>query len=383
MPKNCQGPTPRAETTEVFRRPELGCDLQHLPLEPLHQVLGDVKKISGPTGRVEYARLAKPAMEILDKPESGLGIASVARLLRCRQDIAPVVAQRCDHGFDHQALDIGARRVVRPQPRALGRLQRLFEQGAEDGGVDQAPVMLGGGEQLGDAVPAEREHLRLGEHAAVEALQLGTDGRGVAAFVHGAPEIFEQRLEALRRFQAFAQQPLEAVGRDQADILGEHGEDAAHQEQRDILRIVPALQRLRDGCEALGDLACCLGRLAGRVERVGIAPDACDPGPDGGIAQIFEIDPEAVPVGELGVVLPLPGEVRIELEAVADIAEDDEGRPAMRGGQSAAILFGLALGVQHHHVEAAIGAASSAQRTGPLVIRIACRQDFLGLAFQP
>ena len=272
---------------------------------------------------------------------------------------------------------------MRAQPCSLGRFQRLFEQGAEDGRIDQAPVVLGRREQLRDAVPAQREHLRLGEHAAVEAFQLGADGGGIAAEIHGAPEVLDQRLEALRRLQAFAQQPLEAVGRDQADILGEHGEDAAHQEQRDVLRIMPALQRLGDQSEALSDLARRLGSLTGRVERDGVAPDLLDPGADGGIAQVFEIDPEAVPVGELGVVLPLPGEVRIELEAVADIAEDDEGRPAMRGGQSAAILFGLALGVQHHHVEAAIGAASSAQRTGPLVIRIACRQDFLGLAFQP
>lgn len=55
----------------------------------------------------------------------------------------PIGAKRLDHSRHHQPLDIGPRRVMRPQLGALLRVQRAFEQGAEDGGFDLGPVSLG------------------------------------------------------------------------------------------------------------------------------------------------------------------------------------------------------------------------------------------------
>ncbi len=55
--------------------------------------------------------------------------------------IAPILAQRLDDGGDHQPLDIGARRVVRAQALSLRRIERLFEQGAEDRRLDLVPVL--------------------------------------------------------------------------------------------------------------------------------------------------------------------------------------------------------------------------------------------------
>ena len=61
--------------------------------------------------------------------------------------VGPVGAQGLDHRGQHEALDIGAGRVVRAQGVALNRVERAFEQGAKDGGLDLAPVALGGGDQ--------------------------------------------------------------------------------------------------------------------------------------------------------------------------------------------------------------------------------------------
>ena len=54
--------------------------------------------------------------------------------------IAPLGAQRLDHGGQHQPLDVGARRVVGAERVALGGVERALQQGAEDRGLDVAPV---------------------------------------------------------------------------------------------------------------------------------------------------------------------------------------------------------------------------------------------------
>src|SRR5262245_24024858 len=80
--------------------------------------------------------------------------------------------------------------------------------------------------------------------------------------------------------------------------------------------------------------------MAGRIERERVGPHQPQPVANAFIAQILEIDAEALAVGELGVVLPLAGEVGIELQAMADIAGEDERRPAVRSWQAARIAFG-------------------------------------------
>ena len=53
-----------------------------------------------------------------------------------------------------------------------------------------------------------------------------------------------------------------------------------------------------------------------------------------GPAQVFEINPERLPVGELVVGFPVAAEVGVNLEAMADVADHDEGRRLVRPGSA-------------------------------------------------
>ena len=66
---------------------------------------------------------------------------------------------------------------------------------------------------------------------------------------------------------------------------------------------------------------------------------------DGGVAQVVEADAEAGGVGEVGVVLAGAGEVGEELDVVADVDGDEEGRVFV--GERAGVGLGLAAGADH------------------------------------
>jgi hypothetical protein len=93
-----------------------------------------------------------------------------------------------------------------------------------------------------------------------------------------------------------------------------------------------------------------------------IGPDTSQPLPDLRAAQVLQIDAERLAIGELGVVLPLAGEVGIGLDDVADVADQDERRPAMIDRQRPCITLGLAASVQHQHVPGPAGVAHAAGR---------------------
>ena len=126
------------------------------------------------------------------------------------------------------------------------------------------------------------------------------------------------------------------------DVLGEHREQAAHQEQRHVLGVDSSRfsSALRDLREAAGDVARDLGamRCAGSSERgsVQIGAQALAnvvdrAGLRGRCGSVWRS-------GNCGVVLALPGEVGVDLDAVPDIADDEERRPAVA-------RLGSALGV--------------------------------------
>ena len=76
-----------------------------------------------------------------------------------------------------------------------------------------------------------------GEEAAVEAAQIGAQAGGEAAFVHSAPHITDQWDEGGEIGAAGFQQLGKGGGAgQQADGLGEHAEDAAHEEGGDGFR---------------------------------------------------------------------------------------------------------------------------------------------------
>lgn len=160
---------------------------------------------------------------------------------------------------------------------------------------------------------------------------------------------------------------LKTVLRQKLDILGEHGEEAAHEKQRDLLGVVELLavlalrllQMLGDLREPFRDLAGRLGRDLGRVELVRIEPDRAQPLADVVGAQILEKDPKVLPVGKLRIIFSLAGEIGIELEAMADVANDQEGWPAFRGRERLGVVLRLAPGVDHEDVPGARGRAAA------------------------
>ena len=147
----------------------------------------------------------------------------------------------------------------------------------------------------------------------------------------------------------FLQQRGETVALQQPHVLREHGEQATHQEQRDLFRNrapvqrqllrpplfrqgpdQPRFQRLREFRQQRRDLARDFRGAPGRIQDLGIGPDRSQAFAHGGIAQVLQIDAVRLAVRELGVVLPLQGEVGVKLDHMANIDDDQKRRPALR-----------------------------------------------------
>jgi hypothetical protein len=119
-------------------------------------------------------------------------------------------------------------------------------------------------------------------------------------------------------------------------------------------------------------------RCACRVKRLRIEPDRLEAVANLRFAQIFKIDTEALPVGKLRVVFSLASEVGIDLDAVADIADEDEGRPAMRRRQRAGIFLRLPLGIDHQDVPGAACSRLAALRC--VLFRVFFRSEEIALS---
>ena len=250
-----------------------------------------------------------------------------------------------------------------PEAPALDGVEGLFQERAEDRRVDVPPIVAGGAAQLADLLAAERQHPALLEEGAVEAPDVALDGVGVAARVHRRPELFDHRDEARGIGLATLQRGLEGGRRKQADVGGEHREETAHQEHGDVVRrVARSLQRLGDGGEPLRDGAGHARRVTRGVEGGRVLPDRPQAGPDLGLAELVEVDAEAAPVGELVIDLPVAPEVRVDLETVADIADDEEGRRLVVHGQQRHVGFRLLAGVDHQDVPGPVGTAAPLAR---------------------
>nr|WP_294534772.1 hypothetical protein [uncultured Rhodoblastus sp.] len=147
------------------------------------------------------------------------------------------------------------------------------------------------------------------------------------------------------------QHVLEGLFGQEADVLGEHGEKAAHKEHRDLFgRKSLRLQRLGNSRQTSGNVARDARRFLRRIEREGIGPDRRETFPHLRSAQVLKKNAKRLAVGELVEGFAVAPEVGIDLEAMADIADDDEGRRLMAGGQQADVIFGLAASIDHQHV---------------------------------
>jgi len=101
------------------------------------------------------------------------------------------------------------------------------------------------------------------------------------------------------------QHALEAFLRQQFDVFGEHREQAAHEKQRHLLRLMLLLEFLGDDGEAFGDVAGDFRRALGRVQCMRIVPHEFQARANILPRQIGEHDAERAPVRELCVILSL------------------------------------------------------------------------------
>ena len=259
----------------------------------------DVKKIAAATGRIEHAQVAKPAMKAAQRGDGLLRVAFGLLQHRGGLGFAPLRTQRLDHGGQHEPLHIGARRVVRAKFVAILGRKRALQQGAEDGRFNVLPIRPGSLQQPFDLGFRQRQRIRLLEQLAVEAQNVCGNGGGKPAAVHVAPQRGEHPHRHIRLFGVFLQQIAEGVGRQQFHVLGEHGEQAAHQKLRHGFRAVATgFQRFGQLRQLRGDLAGDAGGFARGIQRERIEPEVAQAFADFFLRQILQRDAMAARVGK-------------------------------------------------------------------------------------
>ncbi len=281
--------------------------VEHFAFEALEVFEGDVEEVAAAAGGVEHAQGAQAVMKAAEFGAGSvhLGVARAAvefggfvgEQQRGGLGVCPFAAQGFHHGGQHEAFDVGARGVVGAEGVAFGGVERALEQGAEDGGLDFAPVGAGGGEQQIDLRAVERQGVgvvgRALEQLAVEAQHGLRQGDGEAAAVHVGPEGGEHALQGGRVVAVALEQgdeaalvglpalctlatlPAFARAGQQADVFGKHGEQAAGEVGGDKLRGVAAgFERAGEFGQLRGDFAGDAGAGAGGVEAERVEPDA-------------------------------------------------------------------------------------------------------------
>ena len=265
----------------------------------------------------------------------------------------PLGPQRLDDGRQHQPLDVGARGEVCAQLVPLRRVQRAHQQRAEDGRLHVAPIGLRGLDQQLELVRGQRQRDRVFEQAAVEVGHGHAQRHREAAARHGAPQLLDQGREAGRVAPGVGQELGERALGQQAHVLGEHGEQAAHQEARHLRRRVSGLQRLRQPRQPVGDLARHPGAAPRRVQAQRVEPDRGQQGAHLGVGQVGQADAVMRGVGEGDVVAAAAAELGVERDGLAHVHDDQERRPAVAdllGGQVAGVALRLLVGARHGRV---------------------------------
>jgi hypothetical protein len=82
-------------------------------------------------------------VEVSNDGSGAVRIAFPLGLRRCLY-IRPFGLERLQNRRDDQPLDIRAGRIMRAEFFALGGIQRLFKQRAENGGLDEFPILRRG-----------------------------------------------------------------------------------------------------------------------------------------------------------------------------------------------------------------------------------------------
>ena len=247
----------------------------------------------------------------------------------------PFIAQRADDGGTDEPLDVGAGRVFGTEFVAFPGIERTGEEGAEDGWLDCAPIFSSGIGEHSELRSGEREGAGVFKKPAIKVGDfLEQEGGILGAGGHFLPQGGDENRETARVFLHFFEQGLEAVFREQADVLGEHGEEAALEESGDDLRVVAiGLKGLGQGGEAAGDVAGDLGGELGGIERMGIEPNSPEAVADFLPMEIRQGDAVGDGIGETLVLATGAGELGIEIDGMAHVANDEERRAAFLGWQ--------------------------------------------------
>ena len=224
--------------------------------------------------------------------------------------VRPLGQQRALHHRVDQPPDGRGVGVVGSQLAALGRVQPALEQGAEDAGVDGAPVQRAGGLQGDQVGSGQRRHLDLREQATVEPGHV-VDAEQ-AAVAHGCKQRLQLRAQALG-CGLHAHQAFEQARGQQAHVLGEEAEHALGEEVADLRRrhagLVQALGGAGEGARGfLGDVAVAAARLVAVRRLPQSAQALLHLGPD----DVFQSEGMALAgrAGEVG--------VNLDAQAVAD-----------------------------------------------------------------
>jgi hypothetical protein len=100
-----------------------------------------------------------------------------------------------------------------------------------------------------------------------------------------------------------------------------------------------------------GDVAGDLGGDFRGIERMGIEPDAAEALADFRAVEVRQGDAVRDGIGEAFVLAAGAGELGVEVDGVADIADDEEGRAALIGGQGGDVAAALVVGAFKGFVE--------------------------------
>ena len=161
-PRNWCGSTVWLSSSSRYWLSPNSCEqVEHLAFEALQVLHGDVEEVAGAAGRVEDAQVAELVVEVLDRLDGGVAVAGDVVGERRGLDVVPALAQRLDHRRHDQALDPAPGRELGAELAPLARIERLFEEGAEDRGLDVAPVGLGGVDQEAEKLGLERQRRRV------------------------------------------------------------------------------------------------------------------------------------------------------------------------------------------------------------------------------
>ncbi len=119
---------------------KVGQKVEHLAFQALHVFQRHVQEVAAAAGGVEHAGVAELVVEAAHFFKGLVGPVLCAQGERGDLHGLPVAPQRLDEGGQDEPFDIGAGGVVGAELVALMGVECAFEQGAEDGGLDKAPV---------------------------------------------------------------------------------------------------------------------------------------------------------------------------------------------------------------------------------------------------